>query len=214
MSVASTSTGEYTLQYNNALERVYVLNTGSELWVLVGVGRENFNFTDAGNIGSLSQLAAFRNSNTPYWASSSFVREVMGTASWTADTNGLIVQRFDGCNDSLRYKMSTASLQFNWSYFNPGNDVTSSPYQGIVTRYATNSWWSASVTYTTSATVYWIDTNSAGSASNDAQRVFTWAWAGHNFVRGFSAGASVTTGYQYASEAHAIQRVNCWARLK
>ena len=213
MSVATTTTGTYTLPYNGVNESVYVLNTGSELWMLVGVGRENFNFTDAGN-GTLSQITTNRNSNTAYWASSSFVREVMNSTSWTADTNGLMVQRFDGCNDSLRYKMSTASVQFNWSYFNPGNDVTSSPYQGIVTRYATNSWWSASVTYTTSATVYWIDTNSAGSASNDAQRAFTWAWSGHNFVRGFSSGPTVTIGYQYASEAHAIQRVNCWARLK
>ena len=217
MSVATTTTGEYTVRYNNVLETVYILNTGSELWLLVGVGRENFTFTDAGNLGSLSQLAAFRNSNTAYWASSAFVREVMASASWTADTNGLIVQRFDGCNDSLRYRMtdgSTSNTQFNWSYFNPGNNTYSSPYSGIVTRYTTNSWWSASVSYTTGGNGYWVDTAQLAGVPNDVNRVFTWAWSGHNYVRGFSSGPTITTGYQYTTEAHAIQRVNCWARLK
>lgn len=217
LTSVATPTGEYTLRYNNAVETVYILNTGSELWLLVGVGRENFNFTDTGNLGSLSQLAAFRNSNTAYWASSSFVREVMNSTSWTADTNGLIVQRFDGCNDSLRYRMtdgSTSNTQFNWSYFNPGNDNFTSPYSGIVTRYTTNSWWSASVSYTTGGNGYWVDTAQLAGVPNDVNRVFTWTWSGHNYVRGFSSGPTVTIGYQYASEAHAIQRVNCYARLK
>jgi hypothetical protein len=210
ISVASTPTGTYPLVVNGATETIYVLNTGTELWMLVGTGRENFNFTDAGN-GTMSQITTNKNTNSAYWASSAFVREVMNTSTWDTNPDGILVQRFDGCNDSLRYKMTTAALAFNWSLFNPGTDVSISPYSGTVQRYAGTSWWSAGTSYTVGPFQYWTDTL-AGGAANDANRTFTWTWSAHG-VRGFSAGQSVTTGYMAATEGHAIQRVNVWARL-
>ena len=213
MTVAGTSTGTYTLTYNSAEQTIYMLNTGSELWVLVGVGRENFNFTDVGS-GTLTQITANKSTNSAFWAPSSFVRDVMNSTNWVDNTDGLLVQRFDGCNDSLRYKLTSAGLPFNWSLFNPGNDVSVSPYTGVVTRYAGTSWWTAGTTFTTVATTYWVETLSAGYGANDASRAFSWPWSGHGFVRGFSAGSTVTTGYMAGTEGHAIQRINVWARLK
>lgn len=49
-------------------------------------------------------------------------------------------------------------------------------------------------------------------AGNDGTRTFTWWWSGHGDFRGWSAGQSVTSGFQAGSEGHAIQNVQIYAK--
>jgi len=179
---------------------------------LVGCGRENFNFTDTGN-GTNQNLIDGKDGNTPYWLPSSTVRTIMNTTYWQESTSGVMVQRFN-VGDAYRYTLTSTNVPFNWSLFlGGGNETPPSPYTGVVTRYGSTTWWSASVTYTLPSTTYWTDTYFDNGNLNDERRCFTWPWSGHNYVRGFSAGGSITNGYQYTNEAHAIQRVNVFVRV-
>jgi len=185
---------------------LYLLNTGTEVWALVGVGREGFNFTDSGN-GTLSDIVSFRDGNTPYWMSSLFVRTIMDSVYWQESSDGVMVQRFN-VNDAWRYRLTSTSVQFNWSLFlqRPNS------YSAVVQRYSDVEWWTEGLTvYQSNPITSWTDISFDG---NNETRCFTWQWSGHNNARGFSAGSTVTDGYQYATERHAIQRVNVYARLK
>jgi len=198
--IAELSTGVYPTIHGN----LYILNTGTEAWVLVGAGRENFTFTDAGN-GTLDDLVSFRDGTTPYWAPSLFVRTIMDTIYWQENADGLMVQRFN-VNDAWRYRLQTTNIQFNWSLF-----LNRNTHNAIVNRYNNTQWWNSTVTYQSQSITSWTDISFAG---NNETRCFTWQWSGHNNIRGFSAGSTVTDGYQYSTEAHALQRVNVYARLK
>lgn len=193
-------TGIYPTIHGN----LYILNTGTEAWVLVGAGRENFNFTDTGN-GSLNDIVSFRDGTTPYWAPSLFVRTIMDTIYWQENADGLMVQRFN-VNDAWRYRLQTTNIQFNWSLF-----LNQNTHNAIVNRYNNTQWWNSTVTYQSQSISSWTDISFTGS---NETRCFTLQWSGHNNIRGFSAGATVTDGYQYSTEGHALQRVNVYARLK
>ena len=65
------------------------------------------------------------------------------------------------------------------------------------------------------------NTRDCSIGGNDADRIFTWAWSGHNNVRGFSYGSDANTGsqdsndflWEYGDENHAIPYTEVYIRL-
>ena len=113
------------------------------------------------------------------------------------------------------FSFNTNASIFAWSSFNPGVVNTGSAAQSTAqhnltySRYA-SPWLAGSAVYTFT-NAFWVDTLYSGVA-NDINRSFTWSWGSHGGYSGWSAGASITTGFQYTTEGYAIQQVNIFVR--
>lgn len=193
-------------------------------WMLVGSGREgrednNASFRswwlDAGNGTFSTELKAANLTDTvanrnPRYMPAAWVRAAAGGSTW--DSVELLVNRVSTAG-SFYYRTGTGT--FAWSQFNPGGGVDSGTIASSsisVTGY--DAAWRGGTASNTSTGATWPDYFPAG---NDGTRNFTWTWSGHRATvgqgyQGWSAGASVTTGFQVASEGHAIQMVNIFVR--
>lgn len=199
-------------------------------WTLVGVGRQGRSdnnaaalswWLDAGN-GTFStglksaNLSGSGNYN-PRYMPSSWVTACAGGSTW--DSVELLVNRIE-LGDSLYYRTGTGA--FSWSIFNPGGgtDSGSTSTQTVTLSRYTGQWLGGTLTQTNTGTAWPDNLNYGGNIANDATRIFTWTWSGHNSgggtpiqYNGWSAGSSVTTpGFQAASEGHALQMVNIFVR--
>lgn len=202
----NTRSGPYYVTYNSTSQKAYAMYYNNRNWVLVGKGREYFGFTNAGN-STFTTITDTINTTTAYWMPSDAVQQLMNS-TWDAFTLGLFVQRFE-VNDTFQYQMQTANTPFDWSLF------LSSPatVNARAIRYNSTSWATASISFTTPYDNLWTDTYYGSGNNNNELRCFTWTWGGHANVPGFSAGSTITSGYQAGTEAHAIQRVNVWVPI-
>ena len=187
---------EYTLYVDNS-------NQGGG-WVLIAKGRqENFGAWGSANDYNTSELvSATYQTQSVAKVSSNFVNALMG-GSWNTNMRFLINRTEVG--DSFRMAVG-GNRAFAWYDFN--NDVQDNQisFTGDLWRY-TGHWWSGSNSHSASNTNI-----SDYLTSNGTERIFSWRWSGHSPWRGWSAGSSVTTGFQAASEAHAIQTVQIYVK--
>jgi hypothetical protein len=160
-------------------------------WTLIGKGREGWTWDNNGQ-GTLSDLALNPTSYTvatmPATLVDSLVKRNMNLLE-----AGLRIDR-DALSQKVIWRFS-ALTKFSWTF-----DAT----------YAVNAWLNdvnrgAFDTYDQYLT-----------GGNDCNRIFTWAWSSHNYVKGFSAGAycpcSTSTGWCYSNEAHVIVPSKVWIR--
>ena len=184
-------------------------------WMLVGAGREGLNATawwNNGGAGNYYETLTQANSavTTPRYLPAAAVRGMCGGNTWNEVE--MIVNR-TVLGDSFSFN-TNASI-FAWSSFNPGVVNTGSAAQSTAqhnltySRYA-SPWLAGSAVYTFT-NAFWVDTLYSGVA-NDINRSFTWSWGSHGGYSGWSAGASITTGFQYTTEGYAIQQVNIFVR--
>jgi hypothetical protein len=184
-------------------------------WMLAGAGREGIYATawwNNGGAGNYYENLTQANLavTTPRYLPAAAVRGICGGNTWNEVE--MIVNR-TVLGDSFSFK--TNASMFAWSSFNPGLVNTGSAAQSTAqhnltfARYA-SPWLAGSAAYTYT-NAYWVDTINAGAA-NDINRSFTWPWGSHGGYSGWSAGASITTGFQYTTEGHAIQQVNIFVR--
>jgi len=201
-----------------------VQNQDSGGWMLVGSGREgrednNASFRswwlDAGN-GTFSTELKFANitdtvaNRNPRYMPAAWVQAAAGGATWN-DVE-ILVNRIS-TTGSFYYRTGTGN--FAWSQFNPGGGVDSGTTAAStisVTGYPAG--WRQGQENTTVTGTGWPDYFPTG---NDATRNFSWTWSGHRATvgqayQGWSAGSSVTTGFQVGTEGHAIQMVNIYVR--
>lgn len=191
-------------------------------WMLVGSGREGIDGTAWWNNGGAgnyyegltsANLGASVSNYVPRYLPASAVRGMCGGNTWNEIE--LIVNRVV-LNDSLYFRSSGNTNMFGWADFNPGlaNSVSSSSsinnQVSLTYNRYTSPWLAGSNAYG-ATNGYWVDTYYAPT-SNDINRSFTWTWSVHGGYSGWSAGASVTNGFQYTTEGHAIQHVNIFAR--
>jgi hypothetical protein len=172
-------------------------------YVQVARGRESTDWwNNAGqNTSGLTQSGL--STNTPIAVSpQSFVSGLSG-GNW--NSMKMLVNRMN-IPDSL-YIQGTTSTTFSWAFFN--SDPSS--VNATITRYTSN-WKGGSVSYTGTNISQWTDTLSAGLASNDCTRTFTWTWSGHGGYQGWSGGSSCTPAgsFQVGGEGHAIELVNVY----
>lgn len=218
--------GDYWIQPSGQTAyQIYCdVNSDSGGWMLVGSGREgrednNASFRswwlNAGNGTFNTELKAANLTDTvanrnPRYMPAAWVRAAAGGSTW--DSVELLVNRVSTVG-SFYYRTGTGT--FEWSQFNPGSGVDSGSTAASsisVTGYSAN--WRGGTASTTSTGAGWPDYFPAG---NDATRNFSWTWSGHRATvgqayQGWSAGSSITTGFQVATEGHALQMVNIFVR--
>ncbi len=153
-------------------------------WVLVGRGREGWTFPYWGQ-GSPSTV---RNTIT---GTAAFAPASLPTPTVDALMNG---GRMDALGDGIRLRRAT----------NPGGTT----WQEVRMRVKTYGQWSwafgggiylSSIKFDNTTTnlgtsTYQTNTTANVQVSNDTRRVFTYPWANHNQVKGFSFGSGVNNG--------------------
>ena len=197
--------GDYWYIYGNMLRRLYTsfdYAPAGKGYVLIGKGRQG---TDWWNIGG--QNSYYLTSSDMFVDSvatlpDSMIMSLASATTWAGIR--LIVNRLFNLVDSLAITGLSANA-FSWAHF-PYNG--GSPATVNITHYP-NFWKQGTALYTYSNTTYWGDSYSLGGF-NDYKRYFTWTWGNHGGYQGWSAGSTITAGYNYNGENHAIQPVNIY----
>lgn len=208
------ATGTYSVTVAGQTFPVYVNNDGTSSWMLIGRGREGWEFdTD----GQQAPTAVSTNVGT----AAGFAPAALSNAI----VNGLLAQSgINNTNAQFRIRRATDTTgttpfqEYRWSNF-------ASP---TFTFNLDN----AGAGIATTAQVFASSLNAAAGpaagqtrdfdllGSNGAGRIFTWAWGGHNNSRGFSYGAAVNNGtnaagsflWEFANEEHAIPYAEIYIR--
>jgi hypothetical protein len=166
-------------------------------WTLVGKGREGWAWSNNGK-GTLADLAQNPDSNTVAYMPANKIDTIIGVDVKDL-IDGIRVYRY-GVNQDWRFKYLTMN---NWDWV-----MDTSKSATLISRTPGCS----GITSGNTRDTYWCD------GGNNCNRIFTWAWSGHNYVRGWSAGSSCScTGYGsdgwcYANEGHVILRTQVWVR--
>jgi hypothetical protein len=178
-------------------------------WILIGRGREGWAWDDAGRgvpselLAGLGTTAAF----TPKYLSAALIQELIDNTPGALDLRDIELRikraaSVDGSDvQEARWRFSDASA---WSWDFPGQ-------QPAVQQFTASSVLGAGAA--TSGT--------ARDVGDEQNRVFTWAWDGHNFQEGFAYGGNVNFGtsdgasflWQYDTESHAIPYAEVYMRV-
>lgn len=234
---AGYPSGNYYIKptsYSGTAKLLYVDNTNQGGgWVLIGKGRASTDdnggwFGTENDVGDQTGLLqANYLSGGIHKVNSSFVNYLMNnTASgWNNNNanNYLIINRrsdatdgYGGISDSAKIKVLSDST-FKWirQFGRADTAGSAGDATGYISRHP-SYWLGGGTTYYYNNSQFIIDTLSgtpdSGSVANDATRYFQWHWGSHGSYHGWSAGSSITSGLQNASEGHALQFVHVWAR--
>jgi len=192
----------------------YVDHDGTHGWLLVGRGRDGWEFDTDGQgtvsdvIEGLGTSAAF----SPALYSDALINDLISNSD------------IDLTNVEIRLRRATST-------------TGTSPYQEVRWRPISQTTWTgefdAGSGYSIESQVRASILNAAYSSVtntrdnltnppnyNDARRVFTWAWGGHGNQKGFSYGAAVTNGannatsflWENGNENHAIPYTEVYIR--
>lgn len=187
----------------------YFVEFDGKEWLLIGRGREGWEFdTDGqGSVDAVSQNVGTSGAFAPACYSDAIINDLLNQAGIT-DMANLEVRLARASNPG-----GTGVYQdVRWTNFtgNGGNftwNLEDSRY-GVTIEYK-------NAPYGLSGAATGIhpgrDTRDA-NISNNAMRIFTWAWGGHGNQKGFSYGNSVSNGsnlatsflWEYGNENHAI----------
>jgi autotransporter-associated beta strand protein len=179
------ATGTYSFTADSQTFNGYVDNVAGTGWLLVGRGREGWEFdTDGqGAVAAVSQNLATSAAFAPAVYSDAIINDLLTQST------------FNGTNVELRIRRATNAGGTTWQearwrnftgtswttrFSDPGVDTGAGGL--AVTSEIQASALSAAQTY---------NGNTRDIGDNDGRRVFTWGWSGHAGQRGFSYGASV-----------------------
>jgi autotransporter-associated beta strand protein len=196
----------------------YVDHDGSDAWLLIGRGREGWEF-DADGQGAITNVyqgLETTNAFAPAVYSEAVINELLAQSGVTmADIEVRIKRAAD--IDGLTYQESRwrdfQTAQWTWA-------LNQNPV-GLAVAYEILSGPGAGFVDLTSSTLdAWT---LPGNAGNDATRLFTWAWGGHGSLQGFSYGGSVqgvdnnspsTFMWEFAVEGHALPYSEIYIRSR
>ena len=214
--VAVFATNTYSVVLNDGEElNVFADNDGSHSWLLVGRGREGWEFdadgqgalADIGNSATLGTSAAFSPAMYPDALINEFISR-SGVA--LTDIEIRLKRAGDPAGTTYQEMRWRPKTQTVWrSNFDVAYDVE----KEIV-----------AVGGATGDRIY-LQPNSDTRVQyigNDATRVFTWSWPGHNNLKGFSYGNLVSNGvdnstsflWEYSDQNHAIPYTEVYIRRK
>ena len=209
-------TNNYEISLNDGSEmNVYVENDGESSWLLVGRGREGWEF-DVDGQGDIESVAD---------------RSILGTKDAFSPSMypDALINEFISRSGS---DLTDVEIRLKRA----GNPLGSS-YQEVRWRPKTQTTWRSNfdVEFNVEKEIVAIgaatgdrvltepDSNTRNKyTANDATRVFTWAWSGHNNIKGFSYGSLVSNGannptsflWEFSNENHAIPYTEVYIRLK
>ncbi len=212
------STGNYTYQAGGQTFTAYVTQYAGSTWLLIGRGREGWEFdTDGQGLASevsqnLGTVAGF----APRAYSDAIINDMLTRAGTNMSNVELRIMRATTTDGSGTYQ------EVRWSNFSGNSNaftwnLEDSPYN--ITQTQVNAPAALPGAQTGSAAGNTTDFQAFG---NDADRIFTWGWSGHNNIKGFSYGQSVpgTDGnsatsfmWEHTTENHAIPYTEVYMRL-
>lgn len=167
-------------------------------WTLVGKGREGWEW-DNSSQSSIGEIASNSNNNTVAKMDSKLI-DIIIDKPLTMLEDGVRIDRPD-ISQNVYWKFIEEE-NFTWEL--DKNHKVEVTYNGNVLNFADQNIYDG---YMASNNQYLT-----GKGHNDCTRIFTFDWHEHNYVGGFSTGASCSNGWQYASEGHPITRTKIWVR--
>ena len=204
------TTGNHTFLAGGQFFDAYVENDGTTGWLLVGRGRNGWEF-DVDGQGTVAEVGVQANLRTPAafapaLYSDALINELITNSG--ADLTGVEI-RISRAGDSAGvdpYQEARwrSSGQTTWTgSLDPGFAVQYEVLSGIGGPLAP------------------VATNTRDGGPNNFHRIFTWAWGGHANQRGFNYGNVVTDGanngtsywWENADENHAIPYTEVYIRL-
>ena len=211
--------GDYTITAASQTFTAHVDNDGTNSWILVGRGREGWDFdldgpNSAPNLvkDNLGTVAGF----TPRAFSHTIIRDIMAQSG--INMSNLEVRLRRAANTT-----GTAYQESRWRDFTGnGNlwtwDFDDSQY-GVTMEMVS----SGGEPGTNIAVAGGKNTRDAEIGGNDGDRIFTWPWANHNNQRGFTYGSAVggvdnnnATSFlwEFTIENHAIPYTEVYIRSR
>jgi hypothetical protein len=209
--VTGLADGNYVVTANAQTFTGYVKTSLGSSWLLVGKGREGWEFdsngqgTNAGVAANLSVVAGF----SPNVYEDAIVNDLITNAATNLTGVEILINR--------------------------AADVTATNYQEVLWRPTVQTNWVWSFDTTNYQIQHDVQASSLGGASlstrntrdanagNDHRRIFTWAWGGHASQKGFAYGSSVggTNGnspttflWESGNENHAIPYAEIYIRVE
>ena len=201
------ATGTYSITAGGSNQTMYVENDGISSWLLVGRGREGWEFDEDGQGAATNviQDLATTNAFAPVAYPSALITDIINQAG--LDRSGIeirIKRAFDPEGLSYHESRWRHTTQGDWSWaFDSSLAVQHRVLGPGGSFFRLNS-----------------NTRDTPAANNDAQRIFTWPWVNHGNMQGFSFGSTVTNGandgvtflWENADENHAIPYTEIYIR--
>ncbi len=208
-------TGTYSITAAGQTFPVYVNNDGVDSWILIGRGREGWEFdtNGQGTPTSVSTNVGVAAGFAPAALSDAIINDLLGQSSLTnANAQYRIRRATDPTGatafQEARWTFSTPTFTFDFDDANAGAGVavTAQVFPSILPGVG-----GPAATSTR---------DSIPPFGNDAGRIFTWPWGGHNNQRGFSYGSTVSNGtnaagsflWEFADEQHAMPYAEIYIR--
>ena len=201
------ATGTYSITAAGQTFPVFVNNDGVNSWMLIGRGREGWEFdTDGqGTPTSVSANVGVAAGFAPRALSDAIVNDLLAQVGLNNTNAQYRIRRATDQTGTTafqesRWTFATTNFTFDFDDANAGAGVpvtatvATSPLAGSGGPAATTT------------------RDSSPPFGNDAGRIFTWPWANHNNQRGFAYGSAVNNGtntagsflWEFTNEDHAI----------
>jgi protocadherin Fat 4 len=211
-------TGNYTFVSGGQTFVAYVTQYAGSNWVLIGRGREGWEFdTDGQGLATeVSQNLGTVNAFTPKAYSDTIINDMLARAGTNMTNVELRIMRATTTNGSGEYQeirwgnFSGNSNNFTWNIEDSSYSMTQTQVNAPAALPGAQIGSSST------------NTNDSINFGNDGDRIFTWAWSSHNNSKGFSYGQSVVgtdgnsaTSYlwEFSTEDHAIPYTEVYMRL-
>ncbi|MBI1375608.1 MAG: LEPR-XLL domain-containing protein, partial [Phycisphaera sp.] len=220
--LSGLSSGNYAFAAGGETFDAYVDNDGANGWLLVGRGREGWEFdTDGqGSVDAVNDNLGTSAAFNPAAYSEDLINDLLTQAGIDLSSVEIRIRRAaDPLGITWQEAVWRPTSQTTWTWEFSTNTLNNSTTGGYDVDYEVLSGPGAGFHDTTSNTLDALGTVGSDSG-NDATRVFTWSWSGHAGVRGFSYGSSVNNGannatsffWESANEDHAIPYAEIYIR--
>ena len=206
------TTGNYVFLAGGESVNAYVENDGTDSWLLVGRGREGWNWNAAGQGSSseVSQGLGTPDAFSPAAYSTNFINDLISASD--SDLLGVEIRIKRASNpegsayEEARWR-PTGEAAWRWN-FDTGMSVE---YEVVETNGVQGG----------QLGIRNVNTRDGELGGNDGDRIFTWNWGNHG-VSGFSFGSAVSNGsnnstsflWENGDENHAIPYSEIYIRLK
>jgi autotransporter-associated beta strand protein/VCBS repeat-containing protein len=224
LTLNGMATGDYQFTADGQTFEAYVDNQDGTGWLLVGRGRQGWEFDADGQgaVADVNQNLGTPDAFVPAAYSDAIINDLIAASGLDlTDVEIRLKRAADPTGTTYQEAVWRPTTQTTWTWDGLDTDNTDNTNDGYEVEYEIISGPGAPFLDTVSNTRDGFDTVGA-DAANNIQRVFTWAWSGHANQQGFSYGQGVTNGsnsatsflWETGNEQHAIPYTEVYIRLR